>query len=129
MHTRPGKRREPGSQAVLLVARPATSFSGPRNSRCIGDLSARQSRRPFRLPVVLRDEELLEQLQERDYVGLVLSRELDREIRGGREQVRVERGDLLECLRAVVMKVGSGLRHAPKRRNIEHAGKEHRMAK
>src|SRR5262245_27435060 len=61
----------------------------------------------------MRDAELSEQLQIGDHIDLVLSRELHWKIGTVREHVRVERGDLLECLRAVVMKIGSGLLHAP----------------
>src|SRR6185503_8541962 len=80
-------------------------------------------------PGTRRDEllSLLKQLQIRDDVGLVLNRELDRKVRVGREHVRVERGELLERLCAIVMEVRSGLLHAPERRDLEHAGEERRV--
>ena len=59
------------------------------------------------------------QLQVGNHVDLVLSRELHREITIIREQVRVERGDLFQRFRAVVVKVGSGLPHTPQRRDLE----------
>ena len=53
--------------------------------------------------------------------------ELHWKIQVVREQVRVERRDLFQCFRAVVVEVGSGLLHAPERGDLEEVGEERRV--
>ena len=64
-------------------------------------------------------ESLLEQLQIRDDVGLILWRENDRASRDHVEEQRVVRGDTLERLRGVVVKVRRGVPDPAERRDLE----------